>query len=414
MKGGDSLIIEPIHTDSRESEHVDLAGFMEGVKRRNPGQTEFIQAVQEVAEDIFEFIEGKELKDYLDGNERFDLKRIYAVMTQLLDALHFAHEAKIIHRDVKPANVMMTKAGQAKLADFGVARFTEPDGEQMEATRAGTIVGTPSYMAPEQIQGQPLDGRCDIFSAGIIFYQLLTWQKPFTGSQWELAKKIIEDDPVWPSKLMDIPPDLDKVVARALAKSAERRYATAGQFAEAVVVYEKYLSDPNHDPSRDGEVRTAMESARAKLDGKTYTADDIAQSKADMARGLEAVRNGRYDEALEAFRSAHAHNPLPEFLHNQAYCLEKLNAPLAAAMLGSSQCCLASWPNFLGSALASAAICCAFWAVGTIIIRARTLGPYSDSNARCNSSCVTCTSLAASFLSASIGQTTSRRYCCSL
>jgi serine/threonine-protein kinase len=129
---------------------------------------------------------------------------------------------------------MMTRAGQAKLADFGVARFTEPDGDQMEATRAGTIVGTPSYMAPEQIQGQPLDGRCDIFSAGIIFYQLLTWQKPFTGSQWELAKKIIEDDPVWPSKLMDIPADLDRVVARALAKQAERRYATAGQFAEAI------------------------------------------------------------------------------------------------------------------------------------------------------------------------------------
>ena len=183
---------------------------------------------------VMEFIEGKELKDYLDGAERFDLKRVYAVMTQLLDALHFAHEAKIIHRDVKPANVMITKAGQAKLADFGVARFTEPDSEQMEATRAGTIVGTPSYMAPEQIQGQPLDRRCDIFSAGIILYQLLTWQKPFTGSQWELAKNIIEDDPVWPSRLMDIPPDLDRVVARALAKQAERRYATAGQFAEAI------------------------------------------------------------------------------------------------------------------------------------------------------------------------------------
>jgi serine/threonine-protein kinase len=183
---------------------------------------------------VMEFVEGKELKDYLDGAERFDLKRVFAIMTQLLDALYFAHEAKIIHRDVKPANVMITKAGQAKLADFGVARFTEPDGDQMEATRAGTIVGTPSYMSPEQIQGQPLDGRTDIFSAGIIFYQLLTWQKPFTGSQWELAKKIIEDDPVWPSKLMDIPPDIDRVVARALAKDAGRRYQTARDFAEAI------------------------------------------------------------------------------------------------------------------------------------------------------------------------------------
>ena len=100
-------------------------------------------------------------------------------MGELLDALHFAHEAGIIHRDVKPANMMIDAAGHAKLTDFGVARFTEPEGDQSEATRAGTIVGTPSYMSPEQIQGQPIDRRSDIFSAGIIFYQLLTWQKPF-------------------------------------------------------------------------------------------------------------------------------------------------------------------------------------------------------------------------------------------
>jgi tetratricopeptide (TPR) repeat protein len=107
----------------------------------------------------------------------------------------------------------------------------------------------------------------------------------------------------------------------------------AGQFAESVVVYEQYLADPGHDRTRDGEVRTAMEGARAQLGGKTYSADDIAKSKADMARGLQAVQAGRYDEALAAFRSAHAHNPLPEFLHNQAHCLEKLNAPVSAAQM---------------------------------------------------------------------------------
>ena len=214
---------------------------------------------------VMEFIEGKELKDYLDGAERFDLKRVYAIMTQLLDALHFAHQTKIIHRDVKPANIMITMAGQAKLADFGVARFTEPDGDQAEATRAGTIVGTPSYMAPEQIQGQPLDGRCDIFSAGIIFYQLLTWQKPFTGSQWELAKRIIEDDPVWPSKLMEIPPDIDRVVARALAKDAERRYQTAGAFAEAIktIAAGKPLKDHDDVFARPGAAAPAGAAPKA-------------------------------------------------------------------------------------------------------------------------------------------------------
>ncbi len=183
---------------------------------------------------VMEFIQGKELKDSLDGKEHFDLGRIFRLMGELLDALHFAHEAKIIHRDVKPANVMITTAGQTKLADFGVARFTEPDGDQAEATRAGTIVGTPSYMSPEQIQGQPLDRRTDIFSAGIIFYQLLTWTKPFEGTQWALQKKIIEDDPVWPSTLVEIPPEIDRVVAKALAKQAEGRYQTARKFAEAI------------------------------------------------------------------------------------------------------------------------------------------------------------------------------------
>ena len=105
----------------------------------------------------------------------------------------------------------------------------------------------------------------------------------------------------------------------------------AGQYAEAVVVYEQYLGDPKHDPARDGEVRTALESARSHLGGKTYSADDIAQSKAAMTRGLEAVKAGRYDEALMAFRDAHQHNPLPEFLNNQAVCLQKLGAPMAAA-----------------------------------------------------------------------------------
>ena len=153
---------------------------------------------------VMEYIQGRELKDAFDAKERFDLGKIFRLMSELLDALECAHEAGIIHRDVKPANVMVDAGGHAKLTDFGVARFTEPDGEQAEATRAGTIIGTPSYMSPEQIQGQPLDRRTDIFSAGVLFYQLLTGQKPFEGTQWALAKKIIQDDPVWPSAIVQI------------------------------------------------------------------------------------------------------------------------------------------------------------------------------------------------------------------
>ena len=189
----------------------------------------------ELAYIVMEFIKGKELKDFFDRNERLDLATIFRLMTELLAALDFAHEANIIHRDVKPANVMIDANGHAKLTDFGVARFTEPEGgDQMERTRVGTIIGTPSYMSPEQIQGQAIDRRSDIFSAGVILYQLLTWKKPFEGTQWALQKKIIEDDPVWPSRLVEIPVDIDRIVARALAKQPERRYQTAREFADAI------------------------------------------------------------------------------------------------------------------------------------------------------------------------------------
>jgi serine/threonine-protein kinase len=183
---------------------------------------------------VMEHIQGKELKDHFDAGERLDLRATYRIMTQLLDALDFAHEAGVIHRDIKPANVMLDAAGQVKLTDFGVARISDPDADLGEATRAGQMIGTPSYMSPEQIQGQAIDRRTDIFSAGILFYQLVTGRKPFEGTQWALAKKIVQDDPQWPSTLVQVPPAIDAVAARALAKAPEARYQSARGFAEDV------------------------------------------------------------------------------------------------------------------------------------------------------------------------------------
>jgi serine/threonine-protein kinase len=226
-----------------------------------------------------EYIKGKELKDHFEAKERFDLKTIFRLMTELLDALECAHEAGVIHRDVKPANVMIDAGGHAKLTDFGVARFTEPDGEQLEATRAGTIVGTPSYMSPEQIQGQPLDRRTDIFSAGVLFYQLLTGQKPFEGTQWALAKKIIQDDPVWPSSLVQIPTAIDRVVARALAKATEQRYQTARGFAGSLkrILEGKPPEDPDevHPPaSASPAPRTVGSEAETEFWNEVKDSDD--------------------------------------------------------------------------------------------------------------------------------------------
>jgi serine/threonine-protein kinase len=196
---------------------------------------------------VMEYIQGRELKDYLDAKEGFDLRTTFRMMIELLDALEFAHEAGVIHRDIKPANVMIDSGNHVKLTDFGVARVTDPEGEQAEATRAGAMVGTPSHMSPEQIQGQTIDRRTDIFSAGIVFYQFLTGQKPFEGNGWALAKKIVQDDPVWPSSLVQIPPEIDRVVARALAKQLEHRYQSARSFADALkrIAEGKPPEDPN-------------------------------------------------------------------------------------------------------------------------------------------------------------------------
>ena len=183
---------------------------------------------------VMEYIEGKELKDYLDAREPFDLATIFRLMGELLDALQFAHEAGVIHRDVKPANVMLDAAKRAKLTDFGVARITEGDAASADMTRAGQMIGTPSYMSPEQIQGQAIDRRTDIFSAGVLFYQLLTGRKPFEGAGFPLAKQIVQDEPPPASTLVQIPAAIDRVIARALAKAPERRYPSARAFAEAL------------------------------------------------------------------------------------------------------------------------------------------------------------------------------------
>ncbi|HEX7055274.1 MAG TPA: protein kinase [Burkholderiales bacterium] len=185
---------------------------------------------------VMEFIKGKELKNFFDANERFDLKEAVRIMCELCDALDFAHQHNIIHRDIKPANVMLDHQARTKLTDFGVARVTDSDKTSVERTQAGTMVGTPAYMSPEQITGGNIDRRTDVFSAGIILYQFLTGEKPFTGSgAWTIAKKIIQEEPPLPSSLNNaVTPLFDAVVNKALAKNPEQRYQTARDLSVAL------------------------------------------------------------------------------------------------------------------------------------------------------------------------------------
>ncbi|MPZ44381.1 MAG: protein kinase [Betaproteobacteria bacterium] len=176
-----------------------------------------------------EFIKGNELRKYFESQQRFVLTHIVRIVCDILDALDHAHRNGVVHRDIKPANIMITDEGRVKVADFGVAWI-----ESSTMTQVGARIGTPAYMSPEQHQGLPVTGRSDLFSAGVILYQFLTGERPFTGNGYPLIHQILLQDPIAPSEInFDIPRALDAVTMKALAKRAEDRFATAREFAEA-------------------------------------------------------------------------------------------------------------------------------------------------------------------------------------
>lgn len=179
---------------------------------------------------VMEFIRGRELNQAFEAGEKFSLHEAIRIMRELLSALDYAHQQGIVHRDIKPANVMLDPAGRAKLTDFGVARVVNAN---QDRTMPGTLVGTPSYMSPEQILGLAVGSRADIFAAGVILYQFLTGKRPFSGGgPFGVQRKIVQDDPEPPSKVNpEVPEGFDFIISRALAKQPEDRYENAAAFA---------------------------------------------------------------------------------------------------------------------------------------------------------------------------------------
>src|SRR5688572_27739283 len=229
-------VIRQDQLDSAEAEEI-LARFQRearaGARVAHPN----IVAVYEFGQEYgmyfiaMEYIEGRELKDYFDKGERFQLHEVVRLMGQLLDALDNAGKKGVVHRDIKPANLILLPDGNLKVADFGIARI-----ESSQLTQTGAAIGTPTYMSPEQLLGQPVDGRSDLFSAGVVLYQFLTGEKPFTGERaTTVITKILSENPPAPSSLnLTVPTSFDAVMKKGLAKKPDDRFQSGREFAEAL------------------------------------------------------------------------------------------------------------------------------------------------------------------------------------
>lgn len=244
-EGMDPIIERRVAIKTILAEYLDNAESEDAVARfkreaqasgrlNHPG----IVAVYEYGEDtgmsfiVLEYVEGKELKELLKKGQKFEMVHIFEIMKQLLVALDYSHKQGVIHRDIKPANIMIMKGLKVKVMDFGIARI-----ESSSLTQVGTVVGTPTHMAPEQLMGLPPDGRVDLWAAGVILYELITGRSPFLAeTPAQVMHGVLQGDPFPPTALNpDIPAAFDTFMTKALAKKPDARFQNAKEFLTALL-----------------------------------------------------------------------------------------------------------------------------------------------------------------------------------
>jgi serine/threonine-protein kinase len=183
---------------------------------------------------VMEYLRGQSIAQLLQSRTRFPLPLLLNQIIQVCIALDFAHQRGIIHRDIKPDNIVISEDGTVKVTDFGIARI---EGSELVKTKDETFMGTIYYCSPEQFKGfSKVDNRTDIFSLGVVLYQLVTARLPFTGSTpWEVMTNIVRSEPIPPKRINpDLPTRLDRIILKALSKRPENRFQTAGEFKDAL------------------------------------------------------------------------------------------------------------------------------------------------------------------------------------
>ena len=214
------------------------AQVMARTSHPNLVQVHDLEQIGEANYIVLEFVRGKSLRERVNQGA-IPMPQTFAVMHGVLQALDYAHKRAIVHRDMKPENVLLSDEGAVKVADFGIARLTDDTGAGSTATKTGTTVGTPQYMSPEQVASSKVDGRSDLYSAGIMFYELVVGEPPFTSSEadgpFTLMAKHVQAPPKPPSVHkpgLDL--RLEEVILKSLSKRPEDRYQTGREFDDAM------------------------------------------------------------------------------------------------------------------------------------------------------------------------------------
>lgn len=192
-----------------------------------------------------EFVQGRTVADFLLEESAVRVRCAIPLILQLLDGLGYAHANGVIHRDIKPSNLLVTEDRRLKISDFGIAKIGST-----RHTSTGLMIGTPAYMAPERFRGDAIDRRCDVYSAAVVFFELLTGSRPFNGELTEIVYQICHVTPSAGSSVeRAVPAMLDPVLAKGLAKDPDARYQTAGEFAAAIAAVSDALG---RSDARDG------------------------------------------------------------------------------------------------------------------------------------------------------------------
>jgi serine/threonine protein kinase len=240
-RGTDTVLGRPVAVKILAPQFTDDPSFVDRFRREAQAAARLnhpnLVSVYDTGSDdgvhfiVMEYVEGRTLADYLAGGGRIMPQRAIEIAEAVSQALTAAHAQGVIHRDIKPGNIMITPSGDVKVADFGIARVIA-GAETIAQTAA--VLGTAAYLSPEQAQGQPVDQRSDLYSLGCVLYEMVAGRPPFTGdSPVAVASKQVLEQPVPPSKLnSDVSPQLDAVIMRTLAKNPANRYGSAEEFRQ--------------------------------------------------------------------------------------------------------------------------------------------------------------------------------------